>query len=354
VKSILWQILRGLEYLHANWIIHRDLKPANILLNDDDTEFGTVKIADFGLARVVKDPIRRLGDDGPVVTIWYRAPEILLGTKHYTPAVDMWAVGCIFNELVTSKPLFDGREVKPDHNQNPFQKFQVETIFKILGTPTVDMWPTLPDLPEYHNCASWSKYQSQLHAYTPLDPKKSAFDLLKRLLTYDPQQRITAKEALRHPFFDESPRPTIHCFGRERLFLYPEHSIIDEKKKDENGVEKPIPPQMLQSLAPNMPVHQVHGHHQKAVPPHMMKPHGHHGQPVHHHRGPPPGYSNQPFHPGYSQQPVMHHGAPNPRYHNGPPQQPQALSQPQQQNKKRSNPNANSHVNDPTKRRKLQ
>lgn len=236
IKSILWQILRGVEYLHSNWIIHRDLKPANILLNDDDGEYGTVKIADFGLARIFKDPIRRLGDDGPVVTIWYRAPEILLGAKHYTPAIDMWAVGCIFGELITSKPLFDGKEIKIENNQNPFQMDQVQTIIKILGTPTLEMWPTLQDLPEYSQLSNLQVFKPQLHAYMPSESlSKAGYDLLRRMLVYNPQQRITARDALRHSYFDETPKPSLSCFGKEREFFYPEHNITNEKRKEENG-----------------------------------------------------------------------------------------------------------------------
>lgn len=106
VKSLLWQILNGLNYLHSNWIVHRDLKPSNILVMGEGEEQGVVKIGDFGLARIFQAPLRPLSENGVVVTIWYRAPELLLGSKHYTSAVDMWAVGCIFAELLTLKPLF--------------------------------------------------------------------------------------------------------------------------------------------------------------------------------------------------------------------------------------------------------
>jgi cyclin-dependent kinase 8/11 len=261
IKSILWQILRGLEYLHSNWIIHRDLKPANILVNDTDIERGTIKIADFGLARVFKDPLRRLGDDGAVVTIWYRPPEILLGSKHYTPAIDVWAVGCIFNELVTSKPLFEGKEIKSEHNQNPFQQHQLETIFKILGTPTLEMWPSLKHLPEYRQIETMQRYMPQLEKHTLLEPNKSEFDLLKRLLEYDPSKRITAKEALMHPFFQESPAPSMHCFANNK-FKYPEHQIQQDQPQA-------IPPNVPQQ--PNQRVLQQPHHHYPQYNQHYLQ-----------------------------------------------------------------------------------
>jgi cyclin-dependent kinase 8/11 len=133
VKSIMWQLLNGLHYLHQHWVVHRDLKPSNILVLAD----GTVKCGDFGLARIFQSPLRPLADNGVVVTIWYRAPEVplpfspapypgqlLLGGKHYTRAVDLWAVGCIFAELLTSKPLFPGKE----NTASTFQQSQIEKV----------------------------------------------------------------------------------------------------------------------------------------------------------------------------------------------------------------------------------
>src|SRR6516164_9761790 len=103
---------------------------------------GIVKIADFGLARIFHSPIRPLFENGVVVTIWYRAPELLLGSKHYTKAVDMWAVGCIFAELLSLRPIFKGEEAKMDSKKSvPFQRNQMQKIVEILGMPSKDRWP---------------------------------------------------------------------------------------------------------------------------------------------------------------------------------------------------------------------
>lgn len=111
VKSLIWQLLRGIEYLHANWVMHRDLKPANILISSR----GVVKIGDLGLARIYSDPMMSLySSDMVVVTIWYRAPELLLGARHYTTGIDIWAIGCIWGELLGLRPMFKGEEMRPE------------------------------------------------------------------------------------------------------------------------------------------------------------------------------------------------------------------------------------------------
>jgi len=128
VKSIMWQILNGISYIHHNWVVHRDLKPSNILIMGRGPEIGTVKIADFGMARLFQQPLRSLHHDGVVVTVWYRAPELLLGAKHYTKSIDMWAIGCIFGELLTNTPLFQGKEEK---QPKMLQTDQLNKIFKV-------------------------------------------------------------------------------------------------------------------------------------------------------------------------------------------------------------------------------
>lgn len=103
VKTIMRQLLSATQYMHSHWIIHRDLKTSNLLISSG----AILKIADFGLARTYSDPVKPMTP--LVVTLWYRAPELLLGAKEYSTEIDMWSIGCIFGELLTNKPLFDGK-----------------------------------------------------------------------------------------------------------------------------------------------------------------------------------------------------------------------------------------------------
>lgn len=188
IKSFLHQILQGLACCHENRILHRDLKPQNILVSP---KTGVLKIADFGLARGFGIPVN--GFSSEVVTLWYRAPDVLLGSTNYTTSIDMWSVGCMLVELYTGKPFFPGKD-----NQD-----QLRWIFKCLGTPLPEVWPHL--LPAGRPLPDWVRklplYPAQnIGSLLPfIEP--AGLDLLSRLLDYRPQYRISTEEALSHPFF---------------------------------------------------------------------------------------------------------------------------------------------------------
>jgi cyclin-dependent kinase 8/11 len=233
IKSFMYQILNGMNYLHSNWVIHRDLKPSNILVMGRGTEEGYVKIADFGLARVFKAPLRPLHENGVVVTIWYRSPELLLGSHHYTRAMDMWAIGCIFAELLICSPIFPGKE--DSSTPRVFQKDQVEKIFSVLGSLTASKWPLCTTLPEWRNVSGWPPHErafnSKMNNHRSDLQSTKALDLLAKMLEYDPAERISAAEALNHPYFKESPPPLMNSFKYNRDIDYPKRAPLPKNKK---------------------------------------------------------------------------------------------------------------------------
>ncbi|KAF8475648.1 kinase-like domain-containing protein [Kalaharituber pfeilii] len=234
VKSVLWQLLNGVSYLHQNWVLHRDLKPANIMV----TAAGEVKIGDLGLARLFWKPLQPLfSGDKVVVTIWYRAPELLLGSRHYTPAIDLWAVGCIFAELLALKPIFKGEEAKMDNKKNvPFQRNQMQKIIEILGTPTKERWPTIQQQPEYRELQNFKPMPCQLDLwYHQIGATNTlGFQLLQGLLEYDPVKRLTAQQALEHKYFTEGTKLSLNAFEGQP-FEYPRRKI----SQDDNDISLP-------------------------------------------------------------------------------------------------------------------
>uniref|UniRef100_A0A0R3RWA1 cyclin-dependent kinase n=1 Tax=Elaeophora elaphi TaxID=1147741 RepID=A0A0R3RWA1_9BILA len=187
IKSFLYQLLRALTVCHTKRVLHRDLKPQNILVAAD----GTVKLADFGLARTFTIPSRCYTHE--IVTLWYRAPEILLRSRFYSTAVDIWSLACVFAELVTSAPLF-----RADSEIS-----QLLQIFQILGTPTVEIWPGLVNCIDYNDSFPQWK-ECRLAEHVPgLD--SDGLDLLAQMLLYPPEERITSKAALSHRFLADVP-----------------------------------------------------------------------------------------------------------------------------------------------------
>ncbi|KZT06865.1 Pkinase-domain-containing protein [Laetiporus sulphureus 93-53] len=192
IKTLMIQLLSAVAHCHERWILHRDLKTSNLLMNNR----GTIKVADFGLARRYGDPVGVGGLTQLVVTLWYRAPEILLGATEYSTAVDMWSVGCIFAELLLKEPLFQAKgEIE-----------LLSMIFKLLGPPTPHSWPDYHKLPLAKTINFPPPHPPQLRQKFPFITS-AGLDLLSRLLTYDPEMRISATEALKHPYFSESPLP---------------------------------------------------------------------------------------------------------------------------------------------------
>lgn len=191
VKSYLYQLILGIAFCHSHRVLHRDLKPQNLLI---DKKICQLKLADFGLARAFGIPVRTYTHE--VVTLWYRAPEILLGSKQYSTPVDVWSIGCIFAELVMKHPLFPGDS----------EIDELFRIFRILGSPTEETWPGVTSLPDYKGTFPRWERKKMSEVVPGLD--RLGLDLLEQMLAYEPSKRISAKAALSHPYFndlDKSP-----------------------------------------------------------------------------------------------------------------------------------------------------
>jgi len=194
-QYVIYQLLKGLKYMHSAGLIHRDLKPANILINSDCQ----MKIADFGLARSVQST----GDDTNikltdyVATRWYRAPEILLGSTKYSKAVDMWSVGCILGELIVGKAIFQGTSTLN----------QIEKVLELIGKPKNEdieavESPHAATILSSINITKKKSFQSFF-----ANASESALDLLRKLLVFNPNHRLTVEEALQHKYVEQFSSP---------------------------------------------------------------------------------------------------------------------------------------------------
>uniref|UniRef100_A0A8C4RY75 cyclin-dependent kinase n=1 Tax=Erpetoichthys calabaricus TaxID=27687 RepID=A0A8C4RY75_ERPCA len=249
VKSLLYQILDGIHYLHANWVLHRDLKPANILVMGEGPERGRVKIADMGFARLFNSPL-----------------------KHYTKAIDIWAIGCIFAELLTSEPIFHCRQ-EDIKTSNPFHHDQLDRIFSVMGFPADKDWEDIRKMPEYPTLQKdfrrTTYANSSLIKYMEkhkVKPDSKVFLLLQKLLTMDPTKRITSEQALQDAYFQEDPLPTSDVFAGCQI-PYPKREFLAEDEPEEKGDknqqqqqtqqhQQQTAPQQPQQQPPQAPVQQ--------------------------------------------------------------------------------------------------
>ncbi|XP_008418810.1 cyclin-dependent kinase 15 isoform X5 [Poecilia reticulata] len=208
VRIFMFQLLRALSYIHGHRILHRDLKPHNLLIS----YLGELKLADFGLARSKSIPAQNFSSE--VVTLWYRPPDVLMGSIHYSTALDMWGAGCIFIEMLQGSPAFAGGSDELEQLQN---------IWTVLGVPSEDSWPGVSLLPNYRperfiDCRPklftdvWKRLE-QLSCKTG--------DLAQKMLRLVPTERISAQEALQHPYFSTLPAPIMHLRDAVSIFKVP-------------------------------------------------------------------------------------------------------------------------------------
>ncbi|KAM4595749.1 cyclin-dependent kinase 15 [Fundulus diaphanus] len=208
VRIFMFQLLRALNYIHSRRILHRDLKPHNLLIS----HLGELKLADFGLARSKSIPTQNFSSE--VVTLWYRPPDVLLGSIDYSTALDLWGAGCIFVEMLQGSPAFAGGSDELE---------QLQTIWTVLGIPSEDNWPGVSLLPNYRpewfiHCKA-KQFKNVWKRLEQLSYKTE--DLVQKILRLVPTERISAQEAMQHPYFNTLPAPIMHLRDTVSIFKVP-------------------------------------------------------------------------------------------------------------------------------------
>ncbi|XP_054633889.1 cyclin-dependent kinase 15 isoform X2 [Dunckerocampus dactyliophorus] len=227
----MFQLLRGLTFIHGRQILHRDLKPQNLLIS----YLGELKLADFGLARSKSVPCQSFSSD--VVTLWYRPPDVLLGSTDYSTALDIWGAGCIFVEMLQGAPAFPGLTDVFD---------QLRKIWTVLGVPSEDNWPGLTRLPNYQ--PDWSlpsKSKPIRCVWKRLNqlPSKTE-DLVQKMLMLAPADRMSAPDALHHPYFSTLPQPIMHLRDTVSIFKVP-GVYLETEVRDTFNPSRRVRPSLL-------------------------------------------------------------------------------------------------------------